>query len=373
MARKVAGARQRPDGTFEKRFTVEGKRYSVYGKTTKELIEKELETRRQIEQGLRTSGRNVTVDKYFEEWLEGKSGRVGENTIRTERSIYRTVSSMKIEAGTFGSLKLVDVTVQDIRDLQKALLDGHSTRTVNDSISLVRGMFRTACECDRLISFNPCVAVRKLKRTEPQARDTKHRALTRDEVAAFMNAAFDMESYYYHLYTFLLNTGCRIGEAGAIQTCDIGKNSIHVARTLTRTEQGNYTVGDTTKTKAGERLVPINDDCRRAIEQQQVFNRVVFGSSNSMTESLFRSPTGLLLRATKVNEDIARICKAAGIEYFSVHAFRDTFCTRCVESGMPVKTLQTIMGHTNITMTLGLYAHCEEHTAVTQLKAVNFT
>jgi integrase len=71
-----------------------------------------------------------------------------------------------------------------------------------------------------------------------------------------------------------------------------------------------------------------------------------------------------------VNQDIARICKAAGIEKFTAHAFRDTFATRCVESGMQPKTLQEIMGHTDIAMTMNLYAHVMEETKVSQMQAV---
>lgn len=56
MARLAAGARKRADGTLEKRFTVEGKRYSVYGKTAAELTEKETDLRRRIAILSSTSG-----------------------------------------------------------------------------------------------------------------------------------------------------------------------------------------------------------------------------------------------------------------------------------------------------------------------------
>ena len=88
-------------------------------------------------------------------------------------------------------------------------------------------------------------------------------------------------------------------------------------------------------------------------------------------DTLFRSPRGGLLSDTAVNQDIARICKAAGVQKFTAHAFRDTFATRCVESGMQPKTLQEILGHTDIAMTMNLYAHVMEETKVSQMQAVN--
>ena len=52
--------------------------------------------------------------------------------------------------------------------------------------------------------------------------------------------------------------------------------------------------------------------------------------------------------------------------------FRDTFATRCVESGMQPKTLQAILGHSSISMTMDLYVHCLDDTKVRELKAVSF-
>ena len=57
---------------------------------------------------------------------------------------------------------------------------------------------------------------------------------------------------------------------------------------------------------------------------------------------------------------------------FTAHALRDTFATRCVESGMQPKVLQEIMGHTNISMTMNLYAHAMDESKIEQIKAVSF-
>ncbi len=74
MARLGAGTRKRADGTLEKRFTIDGKRYSVYGKNAKEISQKEQEIRKKIEAGIYTDNRNITLDGYFDEWLNGKRG-----------------------------------------------------------------------------------------------------------------------------------------------------------------------------------------------------------------------------------------------------------------------------------------------------------
>ena len=77
---------------------------------------------------------------------------------------------------------------------------------------------------------------------------------------------------------------------------------------------------------------------------------------------VFRSKSGGIVRESVVNRNITAICLRAGIDRFTAHAFRDTFATRALESGMKPKTLQEILGHSDIGMTMNLYAHVMETT-----------
>lgn len=367
-------AKKRKDGRYSLQFTVNGKRHTVYGKTVKECREKELQEREKIAKKQYKTAENITVAAYFERWLDNKAGTVKEATIRANRKVFKAMSEMKIdEAGTqFGQLKLVKVEPQNVRDLQAALLEKRKTRTVNDSISLLKCIFQSAIE-ERMISWNPVTPIKALKRTEEAARDTIHRALTLQETRQFFEAAADNNSWYYNLYTFLLHTGCRIGEAGALYRSDIEKNGIQISRTITQLETGAHVIGDDTKTAAGKRYIPLDEVARQAVTNQIRLEAAINGQKViGIKQTVFRSPRGNLLHDNQVNYDITRICKKAGIDRFTVHAFRDTFATRCVESGMDVKLLQEIMGHTDVSMTLGLYAHAMDDRKEEQIKAVNF-
>lgn len=391
MAKKLpAGMTLRADGRIVNRFTVEGKRYSVYGASVKECREKESAKRDQIRAGLAKKGKDKTVGEYFAEWIAAKEGTVKPTTIRTDSILLRRMEITPIDkAGTlFGSLKLSKVETANVRALQGALQKelkfrtdkgkektrkGMTTRATNDSIHLLKAVYKSAI-AERLVNWNPVETVKPLKRTEEQARDTTHRALTKAETAKFLEYAKKRNSWYYNLYVFLLNTGARLGEAGALLPSDISKNGITIKRTITRTEDGGYEIGSDTKTSAGVRFIPLLGDASAALEDQRKVNAIAAGVKIiELGKPIFRAPKGSLLKSANVNYDIANICADAGINKFSAHALRATFATRCVESGMPPKTLMSIMGHSDISMTLTLYAHCEDDTKIEQLKVVNFT
>lgn len=368
------GMRYRKDQkTIEYRFIVDGARFSVYGKTVRECYQKAEEKERELKENTYFQGRNLTVTGYFERWIDAKAGTVKETTIRTNTVLFQIVRDMPIDrAGhLFGEMKLAEVEAQIIRDLQNGMLEaGKSTRTVNDVISLLKSIFQAAIDTDRILTWNPAAGVKRLRRTEPAARDTTHRALTEEETKAFFQAAKARQSWYYNLYCFLIDTGCRCGEAGAVSYADITGDTVHISKTITRTETGSYKIGDEAKTKAGTRDIPLRPLARQAIEDQKAINYLLDQGIIRFTQSIFRSPRGDLLSNTAVNRDIARICAAAGIDKFTAHAFRDTFATRCVESGMQTKTLQEILGHTDIAMTMNIYAHVMDETKAQQMQAV---
>lgn len=357
---------------IEYRFTVEQKRYSVYGQTAKECYEKAKAKEKELSEGQYKKGKVLTISEYFERWIKRKT-KAKETTIRTNKILFNIASGIVIDGNgnTFGNLKIIDIENQHIEDVKNGMLRaGKSTRTVNDTVSLIKRILQSAVDKDRIIGWNPARGVDGIDRKEPLARDTYHRALSKKETRKFLQTAKERNSWYYNLYCFLVDTGCRCGEAGALMNADISGQIIHVSRTVTRTAEGTYRIGDEAKTKAGTRDIPINPLARQAIDNQRAVNRMLGDGVTAINDTVFKSPRGGLLSDTCVNQDIARICKAAGIEKFTAHAFRATFITRCVESGMQPKTLQEIVGHKDISQTMNLYAHCMEETKISQMQAV---
>ena len=391
LARK---RKERRDGRICIQFRLNGKRYTAYGETNKlaeaaaELMKAQLLTgtyesvrdRRMRERAELEAEKHKAVSKmptfaeYSDEWMEQKRDiKLKETTIRTNTIMLNLINNAVIDSCRFGDFALDQVTRRDVRKLQSELCARVSTRTTNDCISMVRAIYRHAI-ADRVVNWNPADNIKAVRRTEERAADTVHRALSKKETAAFLDAARRENSRYVNLYVLMLHTGLRCGEACALYKLDIDDDGIIVKRTVTRTETGGYMIGSDTKTEAGRRFVPLDKDAREALRNQQELNRALNPSNViSLKQPIFKAARGGILHASIVNLDISNICKKAGIERFTAHAFRDTFATRAIESGMEVKELQSILGHTDVSMTLGLYAHTSKERKIEQLLAVNFT
>ena len=92
----------------------------------------------------------------------------------------------------------------------------------------------------------------------------------------------------------MLLTGMRIGEVGALYMTDIDSDFIHVRRTITRNEFGEYEVGTDTKTYSGKRDIPLTPELQKLFRDQRELNNMIFGMG--WTGTLFKSSEGQLLR-----------------------------------------------------------------------------
>ena len=354
--------KKRSDGLLRRTFRFNGKRYEVYGHSNAELSEKEHKKREELDKGLQ-SRINPTMTEYFTRWIDRRRGCVSEATIRGQNNMFKTASKVWIDSADreLGDIKIKELTVDDLITLQRKLSEKRVSRGVNDTLALFKQMLGDAMN-ERVIDYNPCVMVKKLKRTEPQARNTYHRALTLDEQKRFFESEIVQKSFYYDIFRICILTGLRIGEVGALRNSDIYGGFIHVERTITRTEAGGYKVGDSAKTEAGKRKIPVTDQIKAVLKHQREINRILDHDTEGIDDLIFRCVRRGLLKPHPVDRELKRLCTLLEIEPFTAHAFRDTFATRAIESGIAPKTLQEIMGHSDISITLNLYAHCMDET-----------
>lgn len=354
--RKIAsGYRIRPDGKYESRFTIAGKRYSVYADTLKECKEKDAELREKIKSGLYVDNRNITLDRYYEEWKAARKGTVKGNTALNVESRYKNHIRPAL-----GHRKVAEIEKREIVKLQQTLAEKQKPTTVNTTIVQLKCILNSAV-ADGIIIKSPAAGIKPLKAAGKAASETYHRALTQEEQKAFMDEA--KKEWLYELLVLLLCTGMRVGEATALtwQDIDYISNVIHVTKTISRMPDGSYTVGDP-KSKSSIRDIPITSALKPVLKSQKEKQGAMHGNVVSMSNRVFESLYGGMVYNASVNkaitDTIKRMNKSGNaIEHFSAHALRDTFATRYIEQGGSPQVLKSILGHSSIGITMDLYAH----------------
>ena len=361
-------AKKRKDGRYQASFMDSaGQRHWVYARTKKELPEKIAQKKADLE-AAKVSRVNPTLEEFYEEFTDRRRNKVSSSTVRTLDYIMNTIKAIPMGGQTFGEMRLRDITKLDVIHVQAALAKKHAPKTVNIYMTRLKQVFKSAVDLD-VIEKNPCSVVEPIKQTGEKITENRHRALTQAETAAFFAAA--KGSYYYNCFAMMVKTGMRIGEVSALTETDIDMKSgtVHVRRTVTRTERG-WEIGDTTKTRAGVRDIPVGQDVLDIVRAQKEQNLKMFGFDRPKT--LFPAVTGGLIPKMSANREIEKICKAAGIDRFTCHALRDTFATMFLEQRPEdYKILSEILGHSDISMTLNLYCHVMQDKKVSAMRAVN--
>ena len=196
----------------------------------------------------------------------------------------------------------------------------------------------------------------------------ERRVLTIRETELFLEQA--KGTFYENLFILALETGLRVGELSALQWEDIDfkKKVIHVKHTLCYfSKNGKYVFEmHDTKTNNGKRTIPLTAKainslkCQKLQKQEIIlkgktakeeFQNLVFVTKNNQPTQQFLINQCMQLIIQNMNK--------AGIDFspFTLHTLRHTFATRAIECGMNPKTLQKLLGHGTLQMTMDLYCH----------------
>ena len=366
----MARLKKNSKGLYTKTFMYNGKRYYVYGRNFDELTEKVTKKKEELEKGY-IDQINPTLSDYYEYLTAIRMREQSGATIRGQGVQFKLVSSAVMKSGIkFGDMRIKDITRRDIEQARQHLLDkGKTPEYLNICFQSLNHIFACAV-IDETIERNPCRALKQLRREAPPIAENRHRALSEEETILFLKTAEERHSFYTNVFKLMLLTGMRPGEVVALYLTDIDKDYVHVRRTLTRTATGGYAIGDTTKTYSGKRDIPITPDIKKVIRDQRNLNNMFFGLNWSGT--LFKSSEGELLRDYTVNREINRICKQAGLERVTAHAFRVTFATRFIEQRpQDYKVLSEILGHKDISITLNIYTRVMTETKISAMNELN--
>ena len=234
--------------------------------------------------------------------------------------------------------------------------EGYKTTTIYQTRITLFNMLEFAKENDVLI-VNPCKKSLKSNMGKPSE---KKEALTIDVQKKFLGAVVGYS--YENQYRFVLQTGLRTGEMIGLKWSDIDfKNrTMKIERTMEyRYKVGEWRIGPP-KSQSGYRTVPLTEEAVRILENQRKKNHSLKRIPMEWKDFVFLCRKGTPVKNSTYDTGLFKYCDRADIPRFSMHVLRHTFATRCIEAGMKPKTLQKILGHSNIGITMNLYVHITE-------------
>ena len=383
--RKLAtGESQDKDGRYRYKYNdVFGKRKSVYSWRLTEsdpypkgkrkdisLREKEKEVEKALRNAVATSGGNMTVLELVQKYISQKRG-VKHNTQANYNFVINVIKKEDFGAKRIDAIKLSDAK----RWLIKLQDDGRGYSTIHTVRGVVRPAFQMAVD-DDLIRKNPF----EFQLATVVVNDSVTReAITRKQERAFLKFIKEDKHFckYYDGIYVLFNTGLRISEFVGLTIKDIefDKQRIKIDHQLQRTRNMEYEIL-TPKTEKGERYVPMKEDVA------DCFRRIIQNRKHPKIEPMIDGYSGFLFLDKNdmpmvalhwekyfqhIREKYNSIYKVQ-MPCITPHVCRHTFCSNMAKSGMNPKTLQYIMGHSDIGVTLNTYTHLQFEDALEEMK-----
>lgn len=333
------------------------KRKYLYGKTKKEVEEK----LRKFTTDIHEYGKAISDDKItFSEWTyKHLFTNLRQTLCPSTFENYVGNYNVHIKNSSIGQINIKDIVQMDLQHFlnQKTHL---SNGTMKKIYNLMNSSFKGAI-ANNLIRINP---LDNVKLPKSQKDDRKMDIMSVYEQKRYMEAC-DKE-YHGLICLTSLATGLRLGEARALRWENVDLNGCmlaikeNVIYTKAYDEYGSYETMELVKepkTKSGIRYIPLPSFIVTKLRTHKISSKY-----SKDEDKVFCTSTGNFLGENNIRRTHYSICKKANIKPINLHALRHTFATRMVEAGVDYKTLQEILGHKDIKVTMNRYAHVTHET-----------
>lgn len=378
-----AGESIRADGKYQFKYHVDGKPHFVYSwkleptdklpagkKPCLSLRELEKQIGYDLESQSDPMRKNITVSELVERYLSTKTG-AKHSTVAN----YNFVRNI-LKNEPFGEKKIAEIKTSDAKlFLIKMQSDGKGYSTVKTVRGVLRPAFQMAVD-DDILNKNPF----EFQLAGVVVNDSHTRnAITKEQMRQFLKFVHDDNCYckYYEVVYILFHTGMRISEfcGLTLRDIDLKNRIINIDHQLQRTSDMRYVI-ESTKTNAGTRKLPITEDvarCFRAIiEDREPPQREKFidGYAGFLFYDKDGNPLVAMHWEHRFNNMVKRYNEIYRVQMPNItpHICRHTYCSNMAKSGMNPKTLQYLMGHSEIGVTLNTYTHLGLEDATDELK-----
>ena len=253
--------------------------------------------------------------------------------------------------------------------------DGKSYSSIHTIRGVLRPAFQMAVDDDILVKNPFGFQLAGVLVNDAVTRE----AISKDQMRKFLKFVHDDVVYckYYEVVYILFHTGMRISEfcGLTLKDIDLENRTVNIDHQLQRTSDMRYII-ETTKTDAGTRVLPITEDVA------QMFQAIIEDRNAPKVEKsidgysgfLFYDDNGMPLVAMhwqhRFNHMVGRYNDIYRVQMPNItpHVCRHTYCSNMAKSGMNPKTLQYLMGHSDISVTMNVYTHIGFNDAEEELK-----
>lgn len=378
------GESVRANGKYQYKYHIDGKPHFVYSwklEPTDKLPKgkKPCLSLRELEKQINTElavlsnivDGQMTVCELVDIYQKTKTG-VRESTKQGYITVQRLLAKEK-----FGLQKIRNVKISDAKlfliKLQQE--DGKGFSTIHNIRGVLRPAFQMAVDDDLLVKNPFGFQLQTVLVNDSVTRE----ALSKDRMQKFLKFVHDDVVYckYYEVVYILFHTGMRISEFCGLTLRDINiqNKTVNIDHQLQRTADMRYIIVET-KTDAGKRKIPIPDDVaamfQAIIEDREApaVEKIIDGYSGFLFYDKEGKPLVALHWQNRFNNMVKRYNDIYRIQMPNItpHVCRHTYCSNQAKAGMNPKTLQYLMGHSDISVTMNVYTHINFDDAEEELR-----
>ena len=349
----------RKDGRWMARFFVtlpsgERKRQHIILKDRDEVVRRMQEEMAQANKGLPMNHERRTVTEWLRYWLEEvdpknvKETTLAMHEMHVEKNIIPEIGHVSLQ-----KLGVVHVRTM-IEHWEKRDM---GTRSIQIARNVLSAALRDAMKREYI--YRNVARLVDVPKGDPRPR----RVWTSEEVRIFLTYARNYR--YCELFLLMFTYGLRRGEACGLlwKNIDFDANTIYIRQQLT-VVRGVMQLG-TLKTPESRRDLTLTPALKEALQAE--YER---RGCPSESEFVFVTQVGTPVYTRSLLRTFKYHAAMAGLKPITLHEIRHTVATLLKEAGVPMKEIQTILGHSSIMTTMDIYAHStttEQSKAITAL------
>ncbi len=349
--------RQRPNGSWEGRCYINGRRKSFYGEKQAEVLKAMRKAQKEADEGTYFEPTKVTLAAWLDIWLE-------EYVKPATKPLTATTYASRIETHlkpALGKIKLAALNPTQIQTFYNDLLRKKelSPKTIKNVHGILHEALDRAMKL-RYIPLNPSDAC-----TLPRIEKKEVKPLTEDELSAFLAKIQEGEPLR-DLFTVAVFTGMREGEICGLpwSAVDFKKGVVAVKQQLCKEKKkgGQYYIDSTKNDKVRYLTVaPFVMEILKQIRAQQAKNRLQAGFLwKNEFDLVFTDPLGNFIKPQTALKRFKAVAAAIGRPDAHFHDLRHTYAVTALQEGDDVKTVQQNLGHATASFTLDVYGHVSE-------------